>query len=224
MRLLLIEDNERLAEHTATVLRRAGFAIDAVGSGEDGLAALAGVRYDVIVLDLGLPDIDGLQVLRNIRQKSDATPVLILTARGGIDDRVEGLNLGADDYLAKPFAFEELLARIKALLRRPTGALGIELVAGNVKLDTVGRTVEVAGTSVHLSRREIDLLEELMRRAGRVVPKDALEERLYGFDEEVASNTIEVNLHRLRKRLASAGAAVVIHTLRGVGYMLAEAA
>jgi DNA-binding response OmpR family regulator len=159
-----------------------------------------------------------------VRQGGDSTPILILTARDGVQHRVRGLDSGADDYLQKPFAMEELVARLKALLRRPGGALGLRLEVGNLGFDTVTRSVEVAGQPVVLSRRELALLELLLRSTGRVVAKTALEDGVYGMDEAVGSNTIEAHLSRLRKKLEAAGAGFDIHTIRGVGYLLAERA
>jgi DNA-binding response OmpR family regulator len=223
MRLLLVEDESQLRELVQRSLARAGFAVDAVGEIGDAQAALAASRYDAIILDLGLPDGDGLTLLRDLRSRRDATPVLVLTARDGVDDRVEGLNSGADDYLLKPFAMPELVARLKALLRRPSGALGLVLEAGNISFDTVGRSLTIGGKPVSLTPREMALLENLLRRAGRVVPKTYLEERIYGFDDEVTPNSLEVLLHRLRKKLEGGNFSGEIHTIRGVGYLLAEA-
>ncbi len=222
MRLLLIEDNERLASAVTQHLKKAGFAVDRVGLAAEAPAALAAARYDAVVLDLGLPDGEGMGILEAARARGDATPILILTARDGLDDRIKGLNAGADDYLLKPFAMGELVARLKALLRRPGAALGGTLVAGNVSLDTVNLAVEVAGLPLILGRRELALLELLLRRAGRVVAKGALEEGLYGFDEAASANSVETQMSRLRKKLEAAGATVAIHTVRGVGYLLAE--
>jgi DNA-binding response OmpR family regulator len=178
------------------------------------------VKYDAIVLDLGLPDQDGLEVLKKWRDDGDETPVLVLTARDAVEDRVKGLNAGADDYMLKPFAMEELVARVRALLRRPGGVLGTVLEEGNIELDTTAREVRVAQKTISISRREMEVLEQLLRRKGRLVPKDVLEDKIYGFDEEVSSNSVEVHVSRLRKRLTSSGASVVVHTIRGVGYML----
>ena len=224
MRLLLVEDEERLAAAVAAGLGRAGFVVDPVGSAEDARAALACVAYDAIVLDLGLPDGDGMDILRELRRKGAATPVLILTARDALRDRVAGLDGGADDYLLKPFEMAELTARLKALLRRPSGALGLKLEVGDLSFDVAARHVEIAGRPASLSRRELLLLEHLMRRAGRVVAKEVLEERIYGFGEEVASNSLEVLVHRLRRKLTDGGALTAIHTVRGLGYLLAEEA
>jgi DNA-binding response OmpR family regulator len=198
-----------------------GFTVDIAGSAADASAALELINHDAAVLDLGLPDGDGLAVLAAARQVGKALPILILTARDAVEDRVAGLNAGADDYLAKPFAMTELIARIKALLRRPGGVLGMTLEAGNVRLDTVGRELTVAGSLVRVSRREMAILEQMMRRFGRIVPKAVLEEKLYGIDEEPDSNPIPVHVHHLRRQLEAADAKVAIHTIRGVGYILA---
>ncbi|MEK9645087.1 MAG: response regulator transcription factor [Alphaproteobacteria bacterium] len=222
MRLLLVEDEKRLSELVSRGLGRAGFTVDAVGTVEDASAALATSEYDALVLDLGLPDGDGMDVLRELRAGRDGTPVLVLTARDGLDDRVDGLNSGADDYLLKPFAMPELVARLKALLRRPSGALGTFLDVGNISFDTVHREVGIAGKPVSLSRRELALLENLMRRAGHVVAKDYLEDRIYGFEDEVSSNSLEVLIHRLRKKLTEQDSSAGIHTIRGIGYLLSE--
>ena len=223
MRLLVIEDNRRLAALIGKGCEKAGFAVDACHDLDTARAALGTARYDVAVLDLGLPDGDGLDLLSSVRKAGNELPVLVLTARDTVGARVEGLNAGADDYLLKPFAMEELVARLRALLRRPGQALGRTLVAGNVEFDTVAREVSVAGASIAFSRRETDLLEILLRRQGRVVAKEAIEESLYAFDDEVSSNTIEVAVHRLRKRMGEAGANVEVHTLRGIGYLLSAA-
>lgn len=224
MRLLIIEDVERLAEFMRTGLRREGFAVDACGTLEEAEAALAGVRYDTVVLDLMLPDGSGIELLKRLRARGDTTPVIVVTARERVADRVAGLNAGADDYLVKPFALDELVARIRALLRRPGAALGVVLRAGNVALDTTTREASVAGAKLALSRREARLLELLLRRVDHVVPKEVLEEKLAGFDEEITPNAVEVLVHRLRKRLSDSGADLAIHTLRGLGYLLAESA
>lgn len=222
MRILLIEDNERLANEVCKGLEREGFAVDGFSTVEDGEAAKMSAPYDAAILDLGLPDGDGLDLLKGWRDRSDNTPVLILTARDGVEDKVRGLNAGGDDYLLKPFEMAELVARIRALLRRPGGALGSVLVAGNLAFDTSAREVLVDGSPISVSRREMGVLEQLLRRKDRVVAKSVLEEKLYGFDEEVTSNSVEANVSRLRKRLSSAGATVTVHTLRGVGYLLSE--
>jgi len=222
MRLLLVEDNERFAGLLKRGLAASGFVVDVMPTAGGAAAALRANRFEVIVLDLGLPDADGLDVLNEMRRREDATPVLILTARGGLDDRVIGLQSGADDYLVKPFALEELVARLQALLRRPGNLLGVTLKLGNIALDTVARQVFVGDQPIVFSAREIAVLEQLLRRNGRVVAKNLLADNLYGLSQEVGSNAVEVYVHRLRKHLAEVGASVQIHTLRGVGYLIAE--
>jgi len=220
MRLLLIEDNAELADLTAKNLGSAGFDVDTVGTIADARHALENNTYVTVILDLGLPDGSGESVLRSLRVRGDPTPVIVLTARGSVSDRVSGLGLGADDYLVKPFAHEELVARIRALLRRPSEFLGKPLVLSNVAFDPVGRTLYVDDQPKVLSARELALLEILLRRAGRVVPKKLAEDHLFGLSDEVRSNAIEVYVHRLRKQLSDLGARVDIHTVRGVGYLL----
>ncbi len=222
MRLLLVEDHTRFAESIKYGLGNESFAVDIVDCAGAADAAVASVQYDTIILDLGLPDMDGLALLRKWRDQGMIVPVLILTARDGLEDRVDGLNTGADDYLLKPFEMAELVARIRALLRRPGGALGKVMTAGNVAFDTTAREVRVDDEPISISRREMGVLEQLMRRYGRVVPKTVLEDKIYGFEEEVSSNSVEVHVSRLRKRLSQNGANVSVHTLRGVGYLLSQ--
>jgi DNA-binding response OmpR family regulator len=222
MRLLVIEDETRIAEIVKRTLDRAGFVVDAVGLCADAREALSLTAYDAAILDLGLPDGDGLRLLSELRTARNPVPVLVLTARDAVEARVAGLDAGADDYLVKPFAVAELVARTKALLRRPGGALGATLEAGNVVFDTIGRDVRVGDDPLPMPRRECAILEHLMRRLGRVVPKPVLEEKLYGMDDELDSNAIPVHVHHLRRRLLDAGATAEIHTVRGVGYLLTE--
>ncbi len=223
MRVLVIEDNEQLAGLVAQGLKAAGYNADCVATASDARHVLATTGYAAVILDLGLPDADGLSVLRDIRHRKDAIPVLVLTARAGVHDRVEGLRSGADDYLIKPFAFEELLARLEALLRRPRQMMGLILSIANLTLDTESRQAFIEERPELLSSREVAVLEILLRRKGRVVPKKMVEDQLFGVTGEISSNAVEVYIHRLRKQLADRGAKVQIHTVRGVGYMIAEA-
>jgi DNA-binding response OmpR family regulator len=222
VRLLVIEDEVRIGEILKSGLQRVGFAVDVVRLCSDAREALALTAYDAAILDLGLPDGDGLALLSQLRTARNGLPILILTARDAVEDRVCGLDTGADDYLVKPFAIAELIARLKALLRRPGGALGIALRAGNIELDTIGRDVRVGSTPLQLPRRECAILEHLMRRQGRVVPKSVLEEKLYSMDDELESNAVPVHVHHLRRKLHEANATAEIHTIRGVGYLLTE--
>jgi DNA-binding response OmpR family regulator len=222
MRILLIEDHERLAQSIVDGLAAFGLRVDLIATADEGLAAANSISYDAIILDLGLPDRDGLEVISELRAQAKRIPVLILTARDGIDDRVKGLDCGADDYLLKPFAMKELAARLRALLRRPGGPLGATINIGNISLDTTTRQIKVNGRVVAISRRELDALELLMRRADQVVPKRLFEDSVYGLSDEVVPNTIEALISRLRRRLETIEARVFIHTLRGVGYLLTE--
>ena len=222
MRILLIEDHQRLAQSIVDGLAGFGLRVDLLATANDGLAAAKSVSYDAIILDLGLPDRDGLEVIHELRADARRIPILILTARDGIDDRVEGLDQGADDYLLKPFAMKELAARLRALLRRPGGPLGDTIDIGNVSLDTTTRQIKVNGRVVAISRRELDALELLMRRADQVVPKRLFEDSVYGLSDEITPNTIEALVSRLRRRLETIEAHVSIHTLRGIGYLLTE--
>lgn len=222
MRLLVIEDNAKLGGLVSQGLKAAGFDSDwarCIAEAED---AIQTSHYAAMIVDLGLPDGDGRDLVSGLRAAGNKTPILMLTARGTIDDKVSGLGSGADDYLVKPFALEELIARIQALLRRPATFLGTILEAGNVAFDSGARQAFVDGAPKSLSARELALLEILMRRPGRVVPKRLVEDHLYGPSEDVRSNAVEVYMHRLRKQLADAGASVQVHTVRGVGYMLTE--
>jgi DNA-binding response OmpR family regulator len=224
MRLLVVEDEVRLIEVLRSALERAGFVVDTVDTAADAREALSHVAYDAAILDLGLPDGDGLKVLAEVRRAGKNIPALVLTARDAVEDRVKGLDAGADDYLVKPFAMTELIARIKALLRRPGHALGATLEAGNTVFDTIGRDVRIEGAILQLPRQELAILEHLMRRLGRVVPKAVLEEKLYGIDDELASNAIPVHVHHLRRKLIEMGATPEIHTVRGIGYLLTDGA
>jgi two-component system response regulator TctD len=222
MRLLLVEDNARLSDLVTGGLTKEGFAVDTVTTIVDAVNALSTTHFATVILDLGLPDGDGLSIIRHLRAKGDETPVLVLTARHGVGDRVKGLHHGADDYLGKPFAFEELVARIRALLRRPAAYLGRELRLGRVSFDIEAREIEVDGARHGIAPREATVLEVLMRRMNRVVPKKMLEDQLYGLSADGSVNAVEVYVHRLRRQLADLGAGLAIHTVRGVGYLIRE--
>ncbi len=222
VRILFLEDNRRLRGLTTNALRSAGFAVDPFVTLGDAEVALRTTDYDCIVLDLGLPDGDGMDLLDSLRRRGASTPILLLTARDDASSVISGLNGGADDYLRKPFNPDELIARVRALLRRPGTTFQSVLHDGNIALDPGERRAKVNGIVVDLTRREVGALELLMRCRPRVVPKSSLEEALYGYGEEVSSNAIEVLMHRLRKKLAEAGAEREIFTLRGIGYLLSE--
>ncbi len=218
MRLLVAEDDPILADALAHSLRAAGHVVDAVGDGAGADAALASSSFDLVVLDLGLPRLDGLEVLKRLRGRRSSVPVLILTAHDSVEDRVRGLDLGADDYLAKPFELAELEARLRALARR-SGHGGHPLVRhGALTFDTVGRIARLHGEVVELSARELGVLEILLAREGRLVGKDQIVDHLCRWDEGVSENAVEVYMHRLRKKLEPGG--VKITTLRGLGYCL----
>jgi len=218
MQLLLVEDDRPLAIGLQKALQAQGFAVNHV---ETGLAALHVVDTecpDLVILDLGLPDIDGLEVLKRLRKKHQDLPVLLLTARNSLDDKVRGLDSGADDYLAKPFDMNELLARLRVMERRLAQIKSSRITIGKVALDTVAQKVWVDDTETELSRREFMLLKSLMENAGRVQTRAVLESRLYSWGEEIASNALEVHVHHLRKKLG----ADFIKTIRGVGYRVAQ--
>jgi DNA-binding response OmpR family regulator len=220
MRLLLVEDNEELSKLLVKSLGASGFDADAVTTAADALNVLGSTHYAAVILDLGLPDADGSTVLRTLRSRQNAVPVLILTARDGVNDRVAGLRAGADDYLVKPFAVEELVARLEALLRRPGQLLGRALELGNLVFDTVGPQLFIDGKPHMLSARELAVLEILLRCTGRVVSKRLVEDQIFGLSGDVGSNAVEVYVHRLRKSLQDLGATAAIHTIRGVGYLI----
>lgn len=222
MRVLIVEDNKELVSLLIKGLERSGFAADSVDNAGDAAQALATTHYTAIVLDLGLPGEDGLSLLRDMRCRGESTPVLVLTARNGVSDRITGLHEGADDYMAKPFAMDELVARLQALSRRPDNLLGRQLTFGNVALDTETHQVKVDGVVRPFPAREAAVLEILLRRSGKVAPKRLFEDHLFGLSDEFESNAVEVYVYRLRRTLAETGANVKIHTVRGVGYLLAE--
>jgi len=216
MRVLLVEDDKLLGEGVRAGLAQAGFAIAWVQDGEQAKFALSTEPFDAVVLDLGLPKLDGLSVLRHVRAKGNSVPVLILTASDSVADRVAGLDAGADDYLAKPFALAELQARLRALLRRSMGSAQPVLRHGRVTLDPARRVVELDGAPVELSAREFGTLHGLLLNAGRVLSRAQLEEKLYGWGEEIESNAVEVYIHHLRRKLYPE----LIQTVRGVGYLV----
>lgn len=219
MRLLLVEDDALLGDGVRAGLKLAGYAVDWVRDGEAARLALLDQRYDACVLDLGLPRRDGVSVLKDLRGRGDATPVLILTARDTRDDKVGGLDAGADDYLVKPFDLEELQARLRALTRRAAGAAVPTLNHAEVCLEPAGKRVTLDGHAVPLSAREYALLHDLLAHKGRIRTKSELEESLYAWGEEKESNTVEVYIHHLRKKLGGD----FIRTVRGLGYVVGEA-
>jgi two-component system OmpR family response regulator len=217
MRILVAEDDEILAEGLRHCLHQAGYAVDCVRTGLEADAAVASGAFDLLILDLGLPRMGGLEVLRRLRARQLPLPVLILTALDGVDDRVRGLDLGADDYLAKPFVLAELEARVRALARR--GRSGPPLLChGTLSYDTVGKVAQINGEPIELSARELALLKILLQRPGRMVSKEHLVDHVCEWGEEVSTNAIEVYIHRLRKKLERGGVKIV--TVRGLGYCL----
>ena len=218
MRILVAEDNKALAAGLAAVLRTAGYAVDVVGDGVSADAAASSTDFDLVILDLNLPEMDGLDVLRRLRQRRSASSVLILTARGAMDERVRGLDLGADDYMSKPFDVPELEARVRVLLRRRAGLHTTQISFGEVCLDTVSRTVSAGGTTLDVPARELKLLETLLMKAGKVVAKQAIIESLADFDDDLSANAVEQYVSRLRKRLAPYD--LTVRTARGLGYYL----
>ena len=224
MRVLLIEDDAEISSLVVRDLRGDGYTVDAVDQGEAGLHAALGTDYAVIVVDLRLPDRDGLEVVRDLRARGVQSPILILTGRRRVADRVAGLKAGADDYLVKPFAMAELRARLTALQRRRGKLDGKPPAFADVTFDDDGVEALVSGRPLDLTRQELRLLRVLVERGGHIVSKRLIEETLYGFNEEVASNSIEVHIHKLRRALQGTGSAAVIETRRGVGYRLVKKA
>ena len=218
MRVLIAEDDLVLADGLLRSLRASGFAADHVGNGSEADAALASHEFDLLILDLGLPRLHGLEVLRKLRGRGSALPVLILTAADSVEQRVKGLDLGADDYMAKPFSLQELEARVRALTRRGLGSAGAIIRHGPLSFDATGRVCRINEQMIELSARELSLLEVLLQRAGRLVSKDQLVERLCEWGEEVSNNAIEVYVHRLRKKIEQGP--IRIATVRGLGYCL----
>lgn len=219
MRILLVEDDLSLGDGLNIGLRQAGFAVDWLRDGHSADVALQSETFDLVVLDLGLPRLSGMDVLSKARQRGNSTPILILTARDAIGEKVAGLDAGADDYLIKPIDLDELAARIRALTRRTAGRAATLLVHGEIALDPAAHTVTLAGKPVELSGREFALLHLLLDSAGRVLSRSQIEQSLYGWRDEPDSNALEVHIHHLRKKLGS----TLIRTLRGVGYTIAKA-
>ncbi|MBI3144719.1 MAG: response regulator [Pseudogulbenkiania sp.] len=218
MRILLIEDDAMIGDGLKAGLGQLGFVVDWFRHGKDGLAALSSAPYDAVVLDLGLPGMDGMAVLAAWRRAGRSEPVLVLTARDALPERLKGLDAGADDYLVKPFALAEVAARLRALIRRRHGQSGPLFSHGGVSFDPVARRATLSGEPLELTARELSLLELLLASKGRVLPRELIEEKLYGWGQELDSNAVEVHVHHLRKKLGSA----FIKTVRGVGYTLGE--
>ena len=214
MQILIVEDDRPLARGLKTALQKQGYSVNHVENGNDCLHVISTEPPDIIVLDLGLPDMDGLTVLQKIRKKFTTLPVILLTARDSIDDKVQGLDCGADDYLSKPFEMTELLARLRVLERRLGTAQSALITLGDISLDTTNQLVTVKNVELELSRKEYMLLKSLMESAGKVITRATLEARLYSWGEEVCSNALEVHIHHLRKKLGTD----FIKTVRGVGY------
>ena len=223
MKLLVVEDDRETAAYLRKALSEAGHSVDHAAEGREGLFLAAGETYDVIVLDRMLPQLDGLAILRTLRASGLKTPVLLLTALGGIDDRVEGLESGGDDYLVKPFAIAELLARINALARRPPAQeANAILQVADLRMDRLGRTVTRGGARIELQPREFQLLEYLMRHAGRVVTRTMLLESIWNFHFDPRTNIVETHMSRLRSKIDRGRRVELIHTVRGAGYCLRE--
>ena len=221
MRLLIVEDDALIADGLVRAMRAAGHAVDHAPDGITADDALRQYPYSLVILDLGLPKLDGIEVLKRLRQRDSSVPVLVLTARDALTDRIAGLDAGADDYLVKPFDLPEFEARVRALLRRRQTSIAGRIRIGDLVIDATGRSAYFGDVRVELSSREFGVLETLARRAGRVVSKDQLLEALTGWDEDVGTNAIEVYVHRLRRKLEPAG--VQIRTLRGLGYLIEKA-
>lgn len=221
MRILIVEDDELLSDSLLRAMSAAGYASDHAADGEHALAMLLDGHYDLAILDLNLPRLDGLAILKQVRARKPTLPVIILTARDSVEDRVLGLDLGADDYLAKPFSLAELEARVRALLRRGQGGGAALLTCGHLVFDSIGRRAMLGGEAVDLSAREVSVLETLLFRQGKVVSKEQLIESLCAWGEEVTPNAIEVYMHRLRRKLEPGG--IAIRTVRGLGYLLDKA-
>jgi len=216
MRLLLVEDDELLGDAVKTGLTQFGYIVDWVKNGELARTVVQTESFDLIILDLGLPKVSGITLLHTIRQSNDKTPIIILTARESIDDRIKGLDAGADDYITKPFDLDELGARVRALTRRSLGRADAVIQYGNLTIDTAAHTVSLDGQSINVPRREFALLQKLVESSGHVLSREQLMQSMYSWDEEVDSNALEVHIHNLRKKLN----ANFIRTIRGIGYLV----
>jgi two-component system OmpR family response regulator len=218
VRILLVEDDPMLAEAIGRALAQSGHTVDGARNGEEADHALRTSAYDLVLLDIGLPQLDGYEVLRRLRDRRSSVPVMILTVRDSLEDRIAGLDLGADDYLSKPFHLSELEARVRALIRRSHGSAGAELVHGPLRFDMAGRRLYCNGQPVELSAREMAVIELLLLKEGKVVTKQQIIDHLYGWEDASASNSIEVFVYRLRRKLEESG--VGIRTVRGMGYLI----
>ena len=222
MRILVVDDEPEVSDFLARVLREASWAPDVVATGEAALLALGSTEYDLVVLDIGLPGIDGLEVCRRLRARGDRTPVLALTARQAVNDRVRGLDAGADDYLAKPFAVNELLARLRALSRRPASSLEPVLRLADLELDPAARSVSRGGAPLVLTAREYALLEYLLRNARRVVTRAQILEHVWDDNFDPVANAVDVLVGRVRRKIDREGSMPLLHTVRGAGYVLTD--
>ncbi len=220
MRVLVVEDNHKIANSIKQGLQQEAYAVDAAYDGEWGYDLAATEDYDVIILDLMLPKLDGLEICRLLREDGNHTPILILTAKGQLEDKVKGLDCGADDYLVKPFAFAELLARIRALSRRPNNSTGTKLTAGDLELDTVKCKVTRSGREINLTKTEFSLLEYLLRHKGKVLSKDQIIQHVWDYDADVLPNTVEVYIGYLRNKIDKLFKGDLIKTVRGFGYKI----
>ena len=224
MRVLVVEDEKKTASFIRKALQAEGFAVDVCHNGDEGLTAARSTPFDAIVLDIMLPGRDGLSLLRQLRERQNATPVLLLSARGEVNERVEGLNLGADDYLPKPFVIAELIARVRALGRRGADSKSPVLRVGDLALDTVTREARRGGHRIELTTREYRLLEFLMRSPGRICGRMAILEKVWDYDFDPGSNLVDVNIMRLREKIDADFEAKLLHTVRGIGYVIKEGA
>jgi DNA-binding response OmpR family regulator len=224
MRILMVEDEKKLVLFVRKALQAEGFSVDALHRGDEVVGAASNASFDVIILDIMLPGRDGLSVLRQLRERGVQVPVLLLTARGDVSERVEGLNAGADDYLAKPFVLAELVARVRALARRGGESRPVELRLANLTMDTVAHTVRRGERAIELTTREYRLLEFLLKSSGRVCSRMAIVESVWDYDFDPGSNLVDVYIKRLREKIDDPASARLLHTVRGVGYVLRESA